>query len=348
MERVKVWDVFVRLSHWGLGLLVLGAFLTSEEDRLVPLHVRLGLVVLALVLARVAWGFAGPAPARFRAFVRRPREIVAYARALARGRPPAHLSHNPLGGAMVLALLGVLLGIVATGVIVRAGPEFEGPLTGIAGKRTIHAVKEVHEALAVLLVALVAAHVVGVVVSSMVERQNLVAGMITGRKRAPGPAARAPDAEPSWVWTGLRLGGALAVGALAAVSVALLLGVPLTARAASPVAPDLLKEYEAAARRERPGFQGFSVEAGRRLHLAEQVRDGERISCASCHTADPRQRGRTPAGKVVEPLAPSANPERFTDRREAEKWFKRNCKQVLGRECTAEEKGNYLTWLLTP
>jgi Domain of unknown function (DUF1924) len=58
------------------------------------------------------------------------------------------------------------------------------------------------------------------------------------------------------------------------------------------------------------------------------------------------ERGLTPAGKVVEPLAPSANPDRLTDRRDVEKWFKRNCKQVLGRECTAVEKGHFITFLL--
>ena len=65
-------------------------------------------------------------------------------------------------------------------------------------------------------------------------------------------------------------------------------------------------------------------------------------------TGDPRGRGRTPVGKVVEPLAPAANPDRLTDRREVEKWFKRNCTQVMGRECTAEEKGHFLTYLLEP
>jgi hypothetical protein len=59
-----------------------------------------------------------------------------------------------------------------------------------------------------------------------------------------------------------------------------------------------------------------------------------------------RGRGLTPAGKVVEPLAPAANPARLTDRSEVEKWFKRNCKQVVGRECTAEEQGHVITWLL--
>jgi cytochrome b len=346
MRQVKVWDPFVRLSHWGLGLLLLGSFLTSDDDRLTAIHVRVGLTVLALVLARVAWGFLGSEPARFRAFVRRPREVLAYARELALGRPRRHLSHNPLGGAMVVALLAVLLGIVVTGAIAYAGPEFAGPLTGLVGKRTAHAVKEVHEGLSGLLVGMIAVHVAGVLFSSWRERQNLVAGMVTGWKRAPEERAEPEVRAPGRLSRLARLAAAVAVGAFAAVSLALLLGLPARAGAAGPVAADLLREYEARARRERPALRSFSADEGRRLYFSEHVQDGEKVSCSSCHTADPRKRGLTPAGKVVEPLAPSANPDRLTDRREVEKWFKRNCKQVLGRECTAEEKGHFLTFLL--
>lgn len=346
MAKVKVWDVFVRFSHWGLGLLVLGAFLTSEVDRLTALHVRIGLAVLALVTARIAWGFVGSGPARFRAFVRGPREVAAYARDLLRGRPPLHLSHNPLGGAMVVAILAVLLGLVATGLGVYLGPKFEGPLTGVIDRRTAHALKELHEGLGGALLGLVAAHVAGVLFSSWRERQNLVAGMITGWKRAPAaePSAALAPALPS---RSMRIAASIALGAVTALVLALLLGVPLRAAAASPVAAELLRAYEAQARQARPGFAGFSAEAGRKLYFDEFVQDGQRTSCASCHTADPRARGRTPAGKVVDALAPSANPDRFTDRAEVEKWFKRNCKQVVGRECTPEEKGSFLTWLLT-
>jgi cytochrome b len=346
MNKVKVWDRFVRLSHWGLALLVLGSFLTSEEDGLTALHVKIGLAVLALVLARVAWGFLGSEPARFRAFVRPPREIAAYARALAQGRPPLHRSHNPLGGAMVVALLVVLVGLVATGAIVYAGPEFAGPLTGVVGKRAAHSVKEVHEALSTLLLGMVGIHVAGVVFSSWRERQNLVAGMITGWKRAPDEPSKAARRRQGRAWRTGPTAAALVLGALAAAILAFLLGLPSRAGAASPVASELLREYEAQARRQRAGFGAFSADEGRKLYFAEFVRDGQKASCSSCHTANPRAQGLTPAGKVVEPLAPATNPERLTDRGDVEKWFKRNCKQVLGRECTAEEKGHFITFLL--
>jgi cytochrome b len=345
MQKVKVWDSFVRFFHWGLALLVLASFLTSDEDALVPVHVAVGLAVVALALARVVWGLLGPRPARFRTFVRGPGEVAAYARAMLRGRPPRHLSHNPLGGAMVVALLAVLAGLAATGAVVRAGPEFEGPLSAVLTKHGAKAVKEVHEGLAGALVGLVALHVAGVVLSSVLEGQNLVLGMITGWKRGPSDALA--DSAPRRPWLAPVVGAtALALGVAAAVGLALLIGIPGRADAASPAAQALLRDYEAEARKANPAFQGFSATEGRRIYLAEHSQGGEKTSCARCHTEDPRRRGRTPVGKIVEPLAPAANPDRLTDRRDVEKWFKRNCTQVLGRECTAEEKGHFLTFLL--
>ena len=71
-------------------------------------------------------------------------------------------------------------------------------------------------------------------------------------------------------------------------------------------------------------------------------------SCSSCHGAEPTQGGRHAAtGKPIAPLAPAANPNRFTDTAKAEKWFRRNCNDVLGRECSAAEKADVLAWLIT-
>jgi hypothetical protein len=74
-------------------------------------------------------------------------------------------------------------------------------------------------------------------------------------------------------------------------------------------------------------------------------RAGTPVSCASCHTANPKQPGRTRVGKRIEPLAPAANPQRFTDAAKVEKWFRRNCQDVLQRECSAQEKGDFISWL---
>ena len=74
-------------------------------------------------------------------------------------------------------------------------------------------------------------------------------------------------------------------------------------------------------------------------------KNGATQSCASCHTANPKQAGQTRVGKRIEPLAPSANPQRFTDAAKVEKWFPRNCTDVLRRECSAQEKGDFIAWL---
>lgn len=73
---------------------------------------------------------------------------------------------------------------------------------------------------------------------------------------------------------------------------------------------------------------------------------GREWSCASCHTERPVQPGRhASTGKAIQPLAPAANPKRFTDEAKVEKWFRRNCNDVLGRECSADEKADVRAWL---
>jgi Domain of unknown function (DUF1924) len=93
-----------------------------------------------------------------------------------------------------------------------------------------------------------------------------------------------------------------------------------------------------------PGFQGFSATRGESFFKAKY---GNEWSCASCHTENPATPGKhAKTGKVIDPLAPSANAERFTSPKKVEKWFKRNCNDVLNRVCTPQEKGDVLAYLL--
>jgi hypothetical protein len=92
------------------------------------------------------------------------------------------------------------------------------------------------------------------------------------------------------------------------------------------------------------GFQGFSTTRGETFFKAKH---GGEWSCSSCHTDNPAAQGKhAKTEKVIKPLAPSANPERFTEVKKVEKWFKRNCNDVLDRECTAQEKGDVMTYLM--
>ena len=92
---------------------------------------------------------------------------------------------------------------------------------------------------------------------------------------------------------------------------------------------------------------GFSADRGKAFFRDRHTGGKpETPVCTECHTTDLTKQGKTRAGKDIEPMAASVNAKRYTDKAEVEKWFKRNCNDVLGRECTLAEKGDVLTYLL--
>ena len=115
------------------------------------------------------------------------------------------------------------------------------------------------------------------------------------------------------------------------------------AAAATPA--EIQKTLEATARASAAGFNAFSAERGKQFF---NTAHGNDWSCASCHSANPAASGKhAKTGKEIAPLAPAANPQRFSDAAKTEKWFDRNCKDVLGRVCTAQEKGDVLVYLMS-
>jgi len=115
------------------------------------------------------------------------------------------------------------------------------------------------------------------------------------------------------------------------------------ARAETPA--DFEAQFAAEARQNDPSYAGASAARGQQLFGTTHGGDW---SCSSCHGKDPTAVGEhVVTGKRIEPLAPSANPQRFTRPAKVEKWFKRNCNDVLKRPCTAQEKGDVLAFLMT-
>jgi cytochrome c553 len=121
--------------------------------------------------------------------------------------------------------------------------------------------------------------------------------------------------------------------------------VPVFAQAQSP--EKMLDVYSQQARQEKPGFSA-SASRGERIYFAKQPERGDKpTSCTACHTENPKATGKTRAHKPIDPLAPAVNVERLTDPRKVEKWFRRNCNDVLGRECTAQEKADFVQYLIS-
>jgi cytochrome b len=164
-ERVRVWDPFLRVFHWGLAAAVGIAFAT--EDELDELHTATGYVVMGLIGVRLLWGLVGPRHARWRDFVRGPRAVLAYLGDVLRGHPARYLGHNPAGGAMAVALICGLLATTLTGLAALSNEGME----------------DIHEALAYGTLFLVPLHLLGVALASLQHRENLVHAMIDGYKR---------------------------------------------------------------------------------------------------------------------------------------------------------------------
>ena len=126
---------------------------------------------------------------------------------------------------------------------------------------------------------------------------------------------------------------------------ALITVIGLAAQPALAETPSQILDSIQNAAKATPGFQGFSAARGETFFKTKQGND---LSCASCHTGNPAAAGKhAKTGKEIEPLAPSANPERFTDLAKVNKWFKRNCNDVLSRACTPQEQGDFIAYLLT-
>jgi cytochrome b len=174
MRSVPVWDAPVRLLHWGMATAVAVAWWSSSDTG--PLHERVGYGVIALLAARLAWGFCGSRYARFAQFVRAPRATLAYARAALAGRAPRYIGHNPLGGWMVLALLANL------GLLGFTGWLYTTDMFWGYGW-----LARLHQCLGWALLALIALHVGGMLWTSRAHRENLARAMVTGGKAPPGP-----------------------------------------------------------------------------------------------------------------------------------------------------------------
>ena len=169
-QKVPVWDPFVRVFHWSLVLAYLGTWASAEEWA--GLHNQLGYFILVLVGLRLLWGLVGTRYARFSSFLRAPRTAMAYLRSLAAGRPTHYVGHNPIGGWMVIALMASLTATVVTGVTI-------GVEDGLW--------EELHEIAANLSLLLVAVHVGGVLVASLLHEENLIRAMLTGNKLRRNP-----------------------------------------------------------------------------------------------------------------------------------------------------------------
>lgn len=185
-EPVQIWDVPTRVFHWSMVLSFCGVFLSSESERYRDIHVMLGYTMLGLVAFRVLWGFIGTRYARFSSFLFTSGEVLAYVSALTRGRAVRYVGHNPAGSVAIWLLLFLTIGAGASGVLL---------FQDVGGEM----MAELHEVLSFAMLAVVVVHIAGVVMSSILHRENLAKAMISGMKEADADAGE----DRSYAWLGV-------------------------------------------------------------------------------------------------------------------------------------------------
>lgn len=204
-RSIAVWDVPVRMFHW---LLVAAMTLAAVTGFLLgaswlAFHLMAGLAAAALVLFRLIWGFTGSTFSRFSSFAPSPGAALAHLEDLSERDVPPHAGHNPLGALMVYVLLAMVLGLGASGLLVLGGMLKQGPFKALISFGLGRILREFHELAAWAILALVAAHVAGVVFESWRSRDNLARAMVTGKKHLPDASlahVTVAPARPTSAW----------------------------------------------------------------------------------------------------------------------------------------------------
>ncbi len=194
---VRVWDAPTRLFHWSLAAAVVGLVVTAQiGGSAMDWHFRLGYSVLALLLFRLIWGFAGGHWSRFGSFVVGPAKVIDYLRAGASA--PHAVGHNPLGALSVLALMGFLALQVGSGLLSDDEIAASGPLVKFASSVWVGNATFYHKEVGkLILLALVALHLAAIAFYRLKKGEDLVRPMLTGDKtlEATVPASRDKTAD---------------------------------------------------------------------------------------------------------------------------------------------------------
>lgn len=213
VHLIRVWDLPTRLFHWAIAVLV-AVLYGSWRVNWMNWHVWSGEALLALLVFRFLWGFFGAETARFAHFAASPAKVLRYLAEFAHRGPDTRVGHNPAGGWMVFAMLGLLLCEVLTGLYVNNDVADEGPFTAIVPASVANGITDLHAVFWDLILAAIVLHIAAILAYAIVKGHNLIGPMITGEKLLPG-ALVAPRRVPLLRAVVLF---AVAIGVAAAIS----------------------------------------------------------------------------------------------------------------------------------
>lgn len=183
MQSTGVWDLPVRICHWLMVFLFVAQWATAQwlNDK-IELHAKIGYVFIAVVVFRIVWGFCGTYYARFTTFLYHPYRIIDYTKNMLKPHSPVHLSHNPLGGIMVLILLSLLLLQGISGLFMTDDIFFNAPYYYSVSASMQTLMSNIHHYAFCALKISIAVHIVAVFMYTFMKKQALISAMFTGNK----------------------------------------------------------------------------------------------------------------------------------------------------------------------
>lgn len=209
LQPTLIWDLPTRLFHWVLAGSFALAWLTSDSDAWLAVHVFAGYLMLGLIGFRLLWGFLGSHFSRFASFWFGPKAAARYLKQVMRGQAARHVGHNPTGSLAIYILLALTAVVGAAGILTLGAEEQHGLAAGWFSFSQGHFFKEVHEFAANLMLLVVGGHIAGVVAESVLHKENLARSMVTGLKKA-GPGT--PKSKTQVLVAGIMLVAMLGFG----------------------------------------------------------------------------------------------------------------------------------------
>ena len=201
IQKVVAWDLYTRLFHWLLVILIVSAWFTAEfGDMEMKWHKLNGYSIFVLLVFRILWGILGSSTARFKGFFYSPAKTFAYAKTFNEDSPDKYLGHNPLGSWMVFLLLCNVMLQIGTGLFSSDELFAYGPLSDYVNESVARQFTFVHELSFIALMTFIALHISAVLVYLFFRKENLIRPMINGKKPVKDyKDSNEANIEPLWL-----------------------------------------------------------------------------------------------------------------------------------------------------
>jgi cytochrome b len=205
-EKIRVWDIPIRLFHWTFAGLFIFLILSGKYlDNMMQWHMRAGYGIIALAIFRILWGCFGTYYARFAQFIRSPFQAISYLKDTLTGKAEHYLGHNPAGAWMVVALILGLSLQATTGLFISDEILWDGPFYGVLSDDLTSLAGTIHINAEWYLIALVAIHIAAVLFHLFRYKEPLISAMIHGKKPNPTAAPVKENTKPSLIALSISL-----------------------------------------------------------------------------------------------------------------------------------------------